>query len=144
MEDHTDAGLRARVVVPAVVAALIALAGTARGDDRAPAATVAKPAPASRPAKRPVPNYDGRGRAPEDTVDGLLFLPRVILFPVRIAVDYGVRRPIGAAVRAIESSRTLRRAFQYLFLRPKTPTPQIIPVALYDFGFKPSIGARLY
>ena len=96
------------------------------------------------PPRRPVPDYDGRGPARPDTTDGVLAIPRVVLFPVRIVMDYGVRRPLGAAISAIESSTSIRKAFRFLFLGPKTPTPQIFPTVLYDFGFKPSIGLRLY
>jgi hypothetical protein len=96
------------------------------------------------PKKRVRPDYDGRGAPPTTAADIALWVPRIVLFPIRVAVDYGVRAPIGWMTRSVEHSRTGRRVFRYLFLQPKAPTPAIYPVALYDFGTKPSIGARLY
>jgi hypothetical protein len=121
----------ARTIAVIVAAAVfLLLAGVAYGEP-------------DRPKKRETPDYDGRGPAPATTGDALRAIPRGVLYPVRLVFDYAVRRPVGAAVRAIESSRTLRRVFRYVFLRPKTPTPQVIPMVMYDFGFRPSIGARV-
>jgi hypothetical protein len=120
------------------VIALAALAGTAYPD----AATTAAPVPV-RPPKRAIPDYDGRPDRGVTAADVALFVPRLVLFPFRLVIDYGIRRPLGAAVRAAEHSKGLRRGIQYLFLGPKTRTPQFFPVALYDFGFAPSLGARM-
>jgi hypothetical protein len=128
-----------------LAAAAVALATLAAPSDaRAGLAPMYRPPPPKpEPPKREVPDYDGRPDEGVTAGDVLLALPRVVLFPVRLVVDYGVRRPIGAAIVGAERSRGLRGAFRYLFLRPKTPTPQVFPVALYDFGFKPSIGVRV-
>ena len=95
------------------------------------------------PRKRPVPNYSGRGAAPASALDRLAWIPRIALFPVRIVVDYGMRMPFGWLTRTVETSRPTRKLIRYLFIGPATPTPSIYPVALYDFGSQPSIGARL-
>jgi hypothetical protein len=129
---------RERVAMVALAMALTAALGTARADGGPIGFT-----PRRALHRRHVPNYDGRGPAPATTTDGLLAIPRAVLFPLRIAFDYGIRRPIGAAIAGAESSHGLRKAFHWLFLRPKTPTPMIFPVAMYDFGFKPSVGARV-
>jgi hypothetical protein len=130
----TAAGRCLRLAAFVMFALLVAVAGAhgdaARSKGRAP--------------RREVPNYDGRGPALATPTDALLALPRAVLYPIRLVFDYGVRRPIGFALRAAERSRTMRRVARWLFLQPKTPTPQIIPTAMYDFGFKPSIGVRLY
>ncbi|HLL25852.1 MAG TPA: hypothetical protein VK427_27125 [Kofleriaceae bacterium] len=92
--------------------------------------------------KRPRPDYDGRP-APSPTVtDVALGAIRVVLFPVRIVVDYGVRWPIGKLVAAAEHSRGVRTVISYLFLQPATPTMSVIPLAFFDFGFQSSIGVR--
>lgn len=122
--------------------ALGALAAMALASAPAAAADEVATQP-KRPEKRTIPDYDGRPPAPPTFVDGLLWVPRVVLFPVRIVVDYGVRWPLGALVRGAEHSRTLRKIIRFAFLAPKTPTPQIFPVVLYDFGFQPSAGIRL-
>lgn len=94
------------------------------------------------PPKRPVPDYDGRGSKPATVTDRLAWIPRIVLFPVRIVVDYGVRGSFRFLTRAAES-RSARKVFRYLFLGPASPTPSIYPVALYDFGSQPSLGLRL-
>lgn len=132
---------RARVVPVAVTVIALSLASPrAHADDPAPAP--ARPQVGARPAKRAVPDYDGRPDA-ASALDVIAWVPRIVLFPVRIAVDYLVRWPIGAVVRTAEHSRGGRKLFSSLFLQPKTPTPSLYPVALYDFGFKPSLGVRL-
>lgn len=124
-------------------------ATTAPATTTAPAsATAPTTAPASataptRPAKRPVPDYDGRGEAPTTFGDVLRGVGRVVLFPLRIVVDYGVRWPIGYAIRTVEHSRAARAAFRYVFLQPPAPTMSIFPIAFYDFGFQSSIGVRM-
>lgn len=100
-------------------------------------------APPKRPAKREVPDYDGRGKEPTTAGDVFRGIGRVILFPARIVVDYGVRWPIGYLVRTVEHSRSARAAFRYLFLQPAAPTMSIMPIAFYDFGFQSSVGVRM-
>jgi hypothetical protein len=93
--------------------------------------------------KRAVPVYDGRAPACTTPTDVVLWVPGLALLPIRIVVDYGVRTPVGWLTRSVEDSRTARRVFRYVFLQPRTPTPAIFPVALYDFGTQPSVGGRL-
>jgi hypothetical protein len=106
------------------------------------AAQPAQPAQPARPAHRAVPDYDGRGDAPTTTGDVVRAVVRVVLFPIRIVVDYGIRWPIGKAISAAEQSRGVRAAIRYLFLLPPTPTPSVFPIAFYDFGFQSSLGVR--
>jgi hypothetical protein len=96
-----------------------------------------------RPVARPVPSYDGRAPPPATAGEVALATARAILFPIRIVVDYGVRRPLGKLISAAEHSRGVRRVIRYLFLEPSTPTLSITPIAFYDFGFQSSIGLRL-
>jgi hypothetical protein len=95
------------------------------------------------PAKRAVPRYDDRAPPPPTGGDVARGVARVVLFPVRIVVDYGVRWPIGKAITALEHSHGVRSVVRFLFLLPPTPTPSIFPVAFYDFGFQSSIGVRV-
>src|SRR5215470_800720 len=44
--------------------------------------------------KRPVPDYDGRGDEPTTAGDVLLYVPRIVLFPLYLVSEYGVRRPM--------------------------------------------------
>jgi hypothetical protein len=144
-----------RTITIAVVLAL--LAPVARGDDAGatkPAATTpapatkstAVPAPANptRPAHRSVPDYDGRAPEPTTTGDVLLWIPRALLFPVRIVIDYGVRRPFGYVVHKAEHSRGFRRFLARVFRHVEDANPLIFPVVLADFGlFKSSVGLRV-
>lgn len=110
----------------------------------APAPAPAAPAPAAqRPAKRAVPDYDGRGDAPTTAGDVFRGIGRVLLFIPRVVVDYGVRWPVGYVVRNVEHSRGARAAFRYVFLQPPAPTMAIFPIAFYDFGFQSSVGVRM-
>lgn len=103
----------------------------------------AAPAPKSPPPKRPLPDYDGRGDPPTSVGDVVRGVGRVLLFLPRIVVDYGLRWPIGYAVRTVEHSRSARAAFRYVFLQPPAPTMSIVPIAFYDFGFQSSLGVRM-
>jgi hypothetical protein len=106
-------------------------------------AALASLAAADAPAQRAVPDYEGRESAPTTAGDALLWIPRVVLFPVRIVVDYGVRRPFGWVVRKSEHSKGFRRALRYVFRHVENANPLIFPVALVDFGFQPSVGLRV-
>ena len=96
----------------------------------------------AEPPKRAVPVYDGRAEEPTTFVDVARGVVRVVLFPVRIVVDYGVRWPIGKLIAAAEHSHGVRSGIRYLFLAPPSPTMSVYPIAFYDFGFQSSIGLR--
>jgi hypothetical protein len=116
------------------LAALILLGATLAHADK----------PAERPPpRRAVPDYDGRAPEPPSVGDVLLWVPRVVLFPVRVVVDYGVRWPIGKLVRTAEHSKSFRRFLANLFREVREANPLYFPVALVDFGFQPSVGARI-
>ena len=93
------------------------------------------------PPKRAVPDYDGRAE-PTTAGDVAATTLRVILFPIRIVVDYGVRWPIGKLISSAEHSRGVRRVVDYLFRQPPAPVLSFTPIAFYDFGFQSSIGVR--
>ena len=95
------------------------------------------------PPRRDVPDYDGREGPPPTASDVLLWIPRGVLFPVRLVVDYGVRRPFGFVVRKAEHSKGFRRFLADFFREVENANPLIFPVVLVDFGFQPSVGARV-
>jgi hypothetical protein len=95
------------------------------------------------PPRRAVPDYDGREPPPTTPGDVLRWIPRAGLLPARLIVDYGVRRPFGYVVQKAEHSKGLRRFMRALFRKVEDANPLIFPVVLVDFGFQPSVGARV-
>ena len=141
--------MRAGVLVIAMLVSSVAVAqapapGTTPPPTTPPTAAppTAAPPTAAPPAHRPVPDYDGRGDPPTTFGDVARGVVRVVLFPVRIVIDYGVRWPLGKLITAAEHSRRVRSAIRYLFLSPPAPTMSVYPIAFYDFGFQSSIGVR--
>ena len=104
---------------------------------------LASTALADPPPKRAMPVYDGRAEAPVTAADIARGVGRVVLYPIYLVVNYGVRWPVGKLVQFFESSKGVRKVVQTLFLGPPTPTLAIFPIAFYDFGFKSSIGVRM-
>ncbi|MEM9487572.1 MAG: hypothetical protein AAGC55_00440 [Myxococcota bacterium] len=98
-------------------------------------------APTGPVVKRSVPDYDGRPAPPPSAGEAALLVPRAALWVPRLAVSYGLRRPIGWLLRTGERSRPLRRLIQRLRL-PSSASFSVKPTAFYDFGFKPSVGVR--
>jgi hypothetical protein len=127
-------------------AALSLLPSVASADEPA---TWGDAAPPPRPAtlpphedlalgdKRPEPDYDGR----EDvttTAEDLLWIPRVLLFPVYVVSEYVIRMPLGALVTTLEREGVISD-----LLRSQSEVG-VLPTAFIDFGFRPSIGAYFF
>ena len=72
---------------------------TALADERP---SEAPPQKREVPRKRAVPNYDGRGGAPEPRARKALWVPRVLLYPAYVVSEYLVRRPLAAAITSAE------------------------------------------
>jgi hypothetical protein len=91
------------------------------------------------PEPRPVPDYDGRGEPPTTAGDVALWVPRVLLSPLYLVSEFVVRRPLGWLIIAIEREKvpeTLLNLFQF---GPNNEIA-IVPTALIDLGFEPSVG----
>jgi len=104
------------------------------------ACALAAPATASadEPARREVPDYDGRPEPRPDAIDALLWVPRVITSPLYALSEYVIRRPLGWLISELEGSGIL----EYLVGLFATGDPNVIvvPTAFFDFGFAPSAG----
>jgi len=98
--------------------------------------------PPLRRGKRTVPDFDGRPSPPPTAKDVALWVPRAALFLPWVVYEYAVRRPVGWAVVAGERAKGVRKMFRFLFLGKGTG-PAYFPIAYYDFGFQPSVGARI-
>ncbi len=91
--------------------------------------------------RRPVPDY---GRPPErtDAADILLWVPRVIFFPVYLLFEYGVRVPLGWLLRAIELSH-IDSIFSHGMTQTESEHPSLwrfSPIFRFDYGFLPTVG----
>lgn len=103
---------------------------------------VAAAAPAVAKPKRKLPNYDNRGGAPPSPARQALWFPRVLLAPAYFVVEYGVRRPLGAAVTAAEKAKLPQAFYNFLMVGPTNVG--VVPFFLVDFGFEPSVGLYAY
>lgn len=115
----------------ALLAAIVAASSIAHAD-----------AP-QRPPHRALPDYDGREAPSPSALDIAAWIPRIVLFPARIVVDYGVRKPIGFVVSRAENSKGFRKFMRRFFQEVEESNVLIFPVALVDFGFNNSVGARV-
>jgi len=120
-----------RRLVPKILGLLLSLALCSR----APSAA------AEAQAARPLPDYDGRGGRGQPTTPGraLLWVPRVLLFPVYLVTEYVVRRPLGFAITAAERAEVPAVLYDIFAFGPDHKAG-VIPIAFVDFGFYPSIG----
>src|SRR6478752_6971752 len=91
--------------------------------------------------RRTLPDYDGRGGRGQPTTfgQGALWVPRVLLFPVYLVTEYVVRRPLGYAITAAEKAELPAALYDFFAFGPDHKAG-IVPIALVDFGFYPSIG----
>lgn len=109
----------------------------------APAAEPEKPPPEARREKRPVPDYDGRGRPHPEPGEGLLWVPRVVLFPLYVLSEYVVRRPLGWVT--VEAERAnIATLLVDIFTFGPDKNAGLVPTALIDFGFRPSVGLYFF
>lgn len=94
---------------------------------------------AQEPAPRPVPDYDGRGDEPTTAGDVALWVPRILLSPLYLVSEFVVRRPIGFLVTALERERVPEALMSFFQFGPNNEIA-IVPTALIDLGFQPSVG----
>jgi len=91
--------------------------------------------------RRSLPDYDGRAGQGHPTTPGqaLLWVPRVVLFPVYLVTEYVIRLPLGYAITAAERA-DLPAALYDIFAFGPDHKAGIVPIAFVDFGFYPSVG----
>ncbi len=93
--------------------------------------------------ERPVPDYDGRGDDPTTLGEGLLWIPRVAVFPVYVVAEYVLRWPIGKLVSALDES-DLPGILGDFFTFGPGDSFGIVPSFLIDFGLRPSVGIYFF
>lgn len=90
------------------------------------------PARGSAAEKRPVPDYDGRPREPQNPA---LWAPRIALFPLWLISEYVVRAPVRAVVSVFD-----RNAADGGSARDRW---DLRPILVFDYGFRPRLGAMV-
>lgn len=116
--------LAARLVAASLMAAaMCAVGGTAAAD---------------APEERPVPDYDGRGDDPTTAGDVAIWVPRLVLSPLYLVSEYGVRRPLGWVVSNAEQHHV--PMLLYSFFTFADGDAGLVPTAFVEFGFQPSVG----
>jgi hypothetical protein len=91
------------------------------------------------PKKRELPDYDGRGGSATTTGDVLLWVPRVVLFPLYVVSEYVIRRPLGWMISGAERAHLPAALYDFFAFGPDHKAG-FVPVAFLDFGFRPSVG----
>lgn len=88
--------------------------------------------------RRPVPDYDGRpdpGTSPEEV---LLWIPRVLFFPLHVIFEYVLRQPIGWFLTTAEREQWSVVLIDFFTWDERNAG--LVPTAFFDFGFQPSVG----
>jgi hypothetical protein len=136
-----------RFIRPALLAAAFAALTPSSSSAAEPPAPPVAAAPSAAPAApsppRALPEYDGR--PPEATTAGeaLLWVPRVILFPLHGVYELGIRRPLGWLTVAAESGKWAE-VLQDIFTFGPSNNIGVVPTALLDFGFRTSVGVYAF
>ena len=75
--------------------------------------------------------------------DALLWVPRVILFPAHVVAEYVFRRPLGFLVVSAEQGKWAE-VLKDVFTFGPSNNIGVVPTALLDFGFRPSVGVYAF
>jgi hypothetical protein len=93
--------------------------------------------------KREVPNYDGRGAEPATAGDVLLWVPRVLLSPLYLVSEYGIRRPLGALITTAEKN-DWPKVLSKSVVGGVEKGFGVVPTASFDLGLQPSAGVYVW
>ncbi len=101
--------------------------------------------PARQPAdpKRQLPDYGNRGKDPTTFGDVALWVPRVIVSPLYLVTEYGLRWPLGHLIAAAERANVPDLLYNFFFFGPDHKAG-FAPVAFVDFGFRPAAGVYMF
>jgi hypothetical protein len=99
--------------------------------------------PAAPSPKRPIPDYDGRGRPPTTPGEAALWVPRVLLSPAYLVTEYAVRRPLSVAIPAAERADLPRKVYDFFTFGPEHKGG-VVPALFVEFNFNPSVGVYAF
>jgi hypothetical protein len=97
----------------------------------------------SPPPDRAMPDYDGRGDAPTTPGDVAMWVPRLVVSPIYLVTEYGIRLPLGALVSAAERAGVPSTLYDFFTFGPDHKAG-IVPMLLIEFGFLPSVGVYAF
>jgi hypothetical protein len=131
-------GPRSRPLGIVAACALVAASPEAQAAPPPPPAQ----APPQQSPKRALPDYDGRE---EETTAGdvLLWVPRVVFYPAYLVSEYLIRTPLGALTIAVEQNDVIDELKSIFTFGPNNNIG-VVPTALIDFGFRPSVGVYFF
>ena len=111
-----------------------------RADDQEGHTGEADESPDGQPdiARRPVPDLDQRPEPGPDAGQILIWIPRVLLWPLHAVAEYVLRAPIGTLLSTAEHQRW--DILQFPPFAEGQQSAGIVPTAFIDFGFQPSGG----
>jgi hypothetical protein len=126
--------------------ALASWSGPALASEPGAPPAAAAPAPAVQPQarqqespRRTLPDYDGRPAPDPDAGDVLLWVPRVLLFPLYFVTEVVIREPLGFLIAGAERNG-LPAALYEFFTFGQEHQAGIVPTAYASFDFQPSVG----
>lgn len=91
------------------------------------------------PAKRPLPDYDGRGPEAAPRGEAALLVPRLLLSPLFVTDELLLRRPLAVAVPAAEHHDVPRLLYDFFTFGP-SHQGVFLPVGFAEFDLQPSYG----
>ncbi len=101
------------------------------------------PPSSAEPGKpRPTPNYDGR--PPEGTSAGeaLIWVPRVLFYPVHLVLEYVVRWPLVKGITLAEEYYLFNKIERFFSF--SGGDGGLFPTLFFDFGLSPSMGLYFF
>ena len=119
------------------------VASPERSSSDSPRAAESAGPPLAPGERRALPDYDGRGPDPRPRGSGWLWLPRLVLSPLYLTSEFAVRRPLGYVVTTAERHKWPSLLVDFFTFGPRRQAG-LVPTALIDFGFRPSIGALFF
>lgn len=96
------------------------------------------PSSAAPGARRPTPNYDGREPEPTSVGGVLIWIPRLVLWPVHRVLDVGVRQ-LPVRLVSLAEQYHLYPWLRWLFIW-RDGQVGLLPTFMYEFGLRPSVG----
>jgi hypothetical protein len=124
--------LRAIVAVVLVLAASSGALAQAQGGSE----------PQSGERARPVPDYDNREDPPPSVDEVLLWVPRVLFFPLHLVFEYVLRRPLVAFIDLAERQKWDVVLIDFFTWREREAG--IVPTAFYELGLIPNAGIYFF